>query len=342
MMRKNVKGFIAGILVLLVLAVTAQSNVISTALAGEIEAGRADTKKDYDGLVINVSESSVILFTGLVAHLKGFFDEEFAGEGITFKFDTYVNGPAAIEGFASGVVDVGTWGDQPIIAGFANGIDIKILAPYGDIAGQQELVANKGSSIEKAADIKGKKVAVSAGTTTELNLRIIIEKLGYTENDVELVFMPSADIISALLSGHVDAAVLMDPQSTKAIEQGCVLVDYVSKYTKAINVTVMRGEFYKKYPEIAVRILKLYDRTNKWIAENQEETAKIISAHMDLDYEQTLNTLKHVELSVTFKPGYLEAIDRTAKFLYDNGILGKRVTTNDFVDFTYLEKAGLK
>jgi sulfonate transport system substrate-binding protein len=325
---------------MLVIAVQISASLPACAAGTGIDASGA--KKDYKGLVVNISESSSIHFTPIVAHQKGFLDEEFKDDGITFKYATYVNGPAAVEGYAAGVVDWGQWGDQPIIAAISNGIDVKIVSPSGNAAGQQQLIANKDSGIKKAADIKGKKVAASAGTTMELHLRIILEKLGYTDEDVELVFLPSADIVTALLGGHVDAAVLMDPISTNAINGGGVLIDYVSAYTPAVGVVVGRGEFLRNYPDVAARILQVYDRTIKWIAENPEETAKIAAEYMGLDYEQTLGTLKHIELSVRFKEGYLDALNRTAKFLYDSGTIEKDLTTDDFVDFTYLEKAGLK
>ena len=80
--------------------------------------------------------------------------------------------------------------------------------------------------IKSAEDFKGKRIAISRfGSSSEVNLRIALEKIGVKADQVQIIQLGGVSIRqAALLSGQVQATVLSDPQATSAIKSGMSLM----------------------------------------------------------------------------------------------------------------------
>ncbi len=71
--------------------------------------------------------------------------------------------------------------------------------------------------IHSVADLKGKKVGVEIGFVSHLLLLNALEKSGLSEEDVELVNVPTNETPQVLASGDVDAIVAWQPSSSLAL-----------------------------------------------------------------------------------------------------------------------------
>jgi NitT/TauT family transport system substrate-binding protein len=101
--------------------------------------------------------------------------------------------------------------DVTIVAGGLNFIPDKLIA-RPDIKGPE--------------DFKGKKIAISRfGSSSEVNLRICLEKLGVKPEQTQIIQVGGVSTRqTALLAGQVDATILSDPQATAATKNGMKLM----------------------------------------------------------------------------------------------------------------------
>ena len=76
-----------------------------------------------------------------------------------------------------------------------------------------------GSSVKTAEDLKGKKVAYSSGTSSEDILNNTLTKAGMTMSDIQAVDMDASGIVTAMISGGVDACATWSPNSLKIMEE---------------------------------------------------------------------------------------------------------------------------
>ncbi len=145
-----------------------------------------------------------------VAIEKDWFAE--AGIDVTFEWFDYV---ASMDAFAAGQLDgvLMTNGDT-LVTGATGAIGKMII--IGDYSnGNDMLVA--GPDIETVADLKGKKVGVEVGFVGHLLLLNALEDAGLTEDDVELVNVPTNETPQVLASGDVSAIVAWQPSSGQAL-----------------------------------------------------------------------------------------------------------------------------
>ena len=100
--------------------------------------------------------------------------------------------------------------DITIVAGGLNFIPDKLIAR---------------SEIKTPEDFKGKKIAISRfGSSSEVNLRICLEKLGVKPELTQIIQVGGVSTRqTALLAGQVDATILSDPQATAATKNGMKL-----------------------------------------------------------------------------------------------------------------------
>jgi NitT/TauT family transport system substrate-binding protein len=101
--------------------------------------------------------------------------------------------------------------DVTIVAGGLNFIPDKLIAR---------------PEIKAPEDFKGKKIAISRfGSSSEVNLRICLEKLGVKPELTQIIQVGGVSTRqTALLAGQVDATILSDPQATAATKNGMKLM----------------------------------------------------------------------------------------------------------------------
>ena len=101
--------------------------------------------------------------------------------------------------------------DITIVAGGLNFIPDKLIAR---------------PEIKSPEDFKGKKIAISRfGSSSEVNLRICLEKLGVKPELTQIIQVGGVSTRqTALLAGQVDATILSDPQATAATKNGMKLM----------------------------------------------------------------------------------------------------------------------
>lgn len=351
MKRKNIKEkyikkvlsglLIAGVLVAAVgCGKSAESDSASdgSSASAESDASEDQTETSYEGVVIRIADSEDGTKFSLADEL-GYWDEEFSEDGIEVEGSYIANGTAFIDAVSTDQVDIGIFGDQPAISAFASGKGVKIIGRFADDTIGYALYAREGSGIESGADLKGKKIAYTAGQTSEKIVKQILEAENISWDEVEGINLSSADGITALRTGDVDA--LIGTQYTTAqITNGYEVAPY-SDYGRSIHVIIASTAFLEKYPELAARILQVYAKEAEWAEENAEDAIQYFIDHGQVSQEQAETVYYGETRGVGYTDSDTEVLNGTAKFLYEAGITSQLVTAEDFVDTQYLEMAGL-
>jgi len=129
------------------------------------------------------------------------------GAPFGLDYNTFADGPHMNAAFSANRLDVGYMGDTPVLFANASGAGITAVAVARSTVNSQTIYASKGSGIRTLADLKGKKVAVTVGTSLHGYLLQQLDSAGLTEKDVALVNVPVTSLVSTFTSGQVDAVV---------------------------------------------------------------------------------------------------------------------------------------
>lgn len=336
--NKNMKRVLSLALSILILTATVGCGAVDTA----VQSSEASTSSDKNVVIrygYQPGHSQVV-----IADKKGFFKEEFEKDNITFQFSKFQSGPALITSLTAGELDFGQTGDIPALSAKANNVDIKIVGKYISSSHVNSLLVTKKSGIKTIADLKGKKVGVTIGSTCHQLLYIYLESVNLKQEDIQQVNLVPGDIVSSLVSGNVDAAVTWEPYSSMTLAKGVTdkLADGVG-YKKEVDVIIANNPFLQQHPDLSARVLKVLDKAGKWIAQNQEEALKIVGADAGVDPSVLAPMFSKVVVDdVGLSAEDIASIKESQEFLRKYQIIKKDVDVDSLVDTQYLKLAGIQ
>jgi len=141
-----------------------------------------------------------------------------AEKGLVADLITMKGGPAAANALVSGDVDIAFSLAETPIKMRSQGKDLRVAALLQD-RNPIVLVVPAGSPAKTVADLKGKKIGVTAtGSLSDLILRAHIRSLGLAEGDFEIIGLGSGSTVTASIErGMLQAAATFTPFLTKLL-----------------------------------------------------------------------------------------------------------------------------
>src|SRR5581483_6298467 len=163
--------------------------------------------------VVRMSDAKVLATAPVyVALEKGYFREQ----GIDLQLETTAGAADVVPFLATGDLDLALGATTVgLFNAFERGADIRIIAPAGIMTLEDSplpLVVRKelvdSGEVRGPVDLRGRKVAMNTrGASPEYILSKVMEGVGLTVNDLDLVTVPFPDMPAALSNGSIDAAV---------------------------------------------------------------------------------------------------------------------------------------
>jgi len=277
-----------------------------------------------------------------VAKQKHWLEDELKKDGVTVKWSSFVAGPPENESFAAGQQDVGVMGDTPAIIARAAGQNTRIVGISAVGPKALALAVPKDSPLKTAAELKGKRVAVTKGSYAHHLLYVILKNAGLQFSDIKLVHLPPADLVSAFLRGDVDAASTWEPYLSKLTESGARILADGTGIKKGELVIIAVDEYAKKNPQLVEKVLRIYQRGYEYIKANAKEAAELIAPEVKLTPAQLGPVLAKLDFSPVIRPEHVDELRKTEEFLRTHELTKNPVDVDAFVDARYLKSAGLK
>lgn len=303
----------------------------------------ADTSTSSDEkIVLNIADFKTYPTTAhtIIAEYKGFFDEEFTEDNIEVNIYRFINGPAVNEAFASGSIDVGPVGEQPLLTGIANTKAGKIIAIGERARGTFGLFVKGDSEITDITQLKGKKIGIGIGTNAQ---KIFVQWLvdaGLQESDVELINIPvPADALTSLLAGDIDATPNSLLSYWDSYQSGEIKVIKNNEDIPNYVGYEARTEYLEEHQDIVVRYLKVLNRAYEWEKDHIEEAAAIIEEATGLSKEAVVELLPKVDLNLSIQEDDITALNKTYDFLVANDLISSDFNTDDYIDDYYIKEA---
>jgi NitT/TauT family transport system substrate-binding protein len=214
--------------------------------------------------VVNASSDAPFF----IADKRGYFRQE----GLTVTFTAFDSGAKMIAPLGAGQLDVGAGGASPgLYNAVERGVEIKIVADkalntkgysFQSFLVRKDLI--ESGAFKSFADLKGRKVAVSAAASSDNSvLNEAIRLGGLAFNDVEKVYMGFPQHAVAYQNKAIDASITTEPTTSHILREGSALrfttndTFYPDQQTA---VVLYGGQFAKKRPDDAVKFMKAYLR----------------------------------------------------------------------------------
>jgi sulfonate transport system substrate-binding protein len=197
--------------VLVTVGLTAACSSGSSSSASSSSSGASSSSSSQGG-TLNIGELGSAQVDAALLAASG----EDKGMKYTINWSLFPTGGGGfIEAVPSGSVDLALMADTPPIFGQVSGVATKVVGVETTLPKDKSTVqifAKPGSGISSAKDLKGKKVALTAGTILQYTVVQALKKAGLSYTDITPVNLAPADALAAYKSGDVDAVAALGPQ----------------------------------------------------------------------------------------------------------------------------------
>jgi sulfonate transport system substrate-binding protein len=210
----------------------------------------------------------------MVLREKRLLENEFSKDGISIVWVQTLGSNKALEFLNAGSIDFGSTAGSAALIAKINGNPIKSIYVYSRPE-WTALVTTKDSTIDKIADLKGKRVAVTRGTDPHIFLVRALQSVGLTEKDIVPVLLQHPDGKTALIRGDVDAWAGLDPMMAQAELQDGARLFYRNPDANTWGILNVREAFAQEYPDIVHRVLAVYEVARKFSLANYSELKRI-------------------------------------------------------------------
>ncbi|WP_460801960.1 ABC transporter substrate-binding protein [Microbacterium sp. GXF6406] len=163
-----------------------------------------------------------------VGEAEGFFEEQ----GLDLTIETATGGAAIVPAVVSGDYDFGFSNTLSLMVAADQGLDIQMVSAAVGTTGDTTkdmgaVIAKPGSGISSPADLAGKKVSSnSVGNINDTVVRSVVDENGADSSTISFVEVPFPDAIAAVENDQVDAAFVVEPFVTSALDAGLDVITY--------------------------------------------------------------------------------------------------------------------
>jgi sulfonate transport system substrate-binding protein len=116
-----------------------------------------------------------------------------------------------LEALGAGAIDTGLVGDAPFTFAAAANVRAKAIAAIRQSSEGLAILVPETSAIHSFEELRGKKIATGRGSIGHQLILAALEAKGWTNNDVQIVFLAPSDAKVAYTQGSVDAWSTWEP-----------------------------------------------------------------------------------------------------------------------------------
>lgn len=203
----------------------------------------------------------------------------FEKNGLEPEFKQFQTGLEIFQAMIGGSLDVLSTG--AVISNFpARGQGKMFLANAVEFATAQ-LWVREDQGIKSIADLKGKRIATTAGTTAHVFLNTALKAHGLAATDVELLNQRMPDAVTSFISGAVPAVALWVPFNITVRDKVAgakKLIDASAYYPQSAIMSgwATTADFHAKNREVLVRVVKAWGEGNEYLTAKSDEALEIL------------------------------------------------------------------
>ena len=218
-----------------------------------------------------------------VALAKGYFAEE----GLEVQPLVHTYGKAALQSLLDQKADFATVAETPIMFSILKGDTFFVIANIEASSKNNAIVARKDAGIAVPADLRGKRIGFTPGTTSDFFLDSYLTTIGLTRQAVRPVALKPEGMAAALLGQQVDAVSTwnyplaeirrqLGPKGTSFFDQEI--------YRETFNVVASQG-MVERNPEVVHGILHALVKAEDFVKANPTVAQAIMAATTKTDEE---------------------------------------------------------
>jgi NitT/TauT family transport system substrate-binding protein len=276
-----------------------------------------------------------------VAQRKGYFREE----GLNVELRSFPSGVEGMQLLLKGQVDMALVAEIPLALAALRGERVVAVATV--FAGEKDhsIVARRDRGIRVPSDLAGKRIGMTAGTTSEFLLDMVLTNGGLTREAVSAVNLSPGAIVAAMRSGDIDAASTWQPflgairhdlrENASTLEGR----DVQGAFSVTLNL-VLRRETLDQRPESVARTLRALAQASRHIESHPEDAQRIAAEMTHLDEGLLRDLWPGYRFGLRLEQNLPIALEATSRWAIRRGITRAHEVPNftEFIDPRELQR----
>lgn len=299
----------------------------------------------------------------------------FSDLGLQVEEEFFDNGPTINEAIASGDIDIAGVGGMPAVSGAVSN-NSKVIAWMEDDESSVQIYARNDSDIVSAGkgnvdgypniygtaeNWKGKSVVCAMGTSSHYTLLAVLETMGLTQEDVEIINMEGVAGAAAYVAGTGDLYVGFNPQWSEfysAPDKYTCIATCADTDKKLNTVLIASEDFCNNHPDLVVKFLEgmlkvendfyddatyYYESMYEWQNTFGDCSEELAQYTVDLQVMRSLEDRKALFEETNGSSEMQETLLSIADFMIDNNIIEaesrQKIIDDKFVDSSFLFEA---
>ncbi|WP_234032931.1 ABC transporter substrate-binding protein [Paenibacillus faecalis] len=342
---RQVKTLIAGLLLTVMLVVTACGNDTGQVNGNQSADGNGEAKKEFVVGYLNVMDDA----QAMLAYEAKLYEKH----GLNVKMQQFKSGTDLIKAMVGKQVDAGVLGFTNAVSWASKGAGVKVVG--GAQLGFHSVLVKEDSGITSVADLKGKKLASQGqGSTADIVLNgVVLKEAGLTSKDVLMVYVDPGQAIQSLASGAVDAAFVFEPYDSIASHTLGVkqIYEIGQVWPFPCMVVITTDENLKNNREAVNQLLDAQKEAIEMLKQKPKESAELImkyfvdSETMDSHHGGTVQSVDVIEQAIESQvfnwditPEQVTRMQEIADMMKEQGVLEKEVRVEEIIDLSWQDE----
>ena len=281
---------------------------------------------------------------GLLAVLKaqGALDKPLGDLGYKVEWKEFPAGPQLLEALNTGSIDFGYTGAPPAVFAQAAGARLVYVGAEPGGKTNEALFVLDSSPAHSVADLKGKRIALQKGSSSNYLLVQLLRRANLTVQDIQPIYLPPAEARAAFESGAVDAWVVWDPYY--ALAQKALKTRTLGDFSElpVFNFYEATPEFVTTHPRAVNAILAQLRTAGLWVNQHPQETAALLAPKLGIEQPVVETWLRRVPYGVTpVTPQIVASQQQIADLFLQQKLIPKQVNVQSAVWQANFPVAGL-
>jgi ABC-type nitrate/sulfonate/bicarbonate transport system substrate-binding protein len=260
--------------------------------------------------------------------------------GLDAEVRNYPSTADATNALAAGEIVGAQPSAQIVNSLLGRGADVKVLAVVSRNPRDMKVVGRSG--VSGPADLKGKKVAVVAGSASEFLMTSYLAGGQLKTSDVELVKADAPEIVALMDRGDAEAFALWEPFPANALkvmgDKGKVLAVSEDLGYKGSLYQVMSSKFIAEHPDVPAKLMKAYIEAEAFMKAQPDKTLQIVATASKLEPAVAKPLVDAADFRLVADQDMLGELQKLGTWLKDVGQLKEVPDYAKAIDASGLQK----
>lgn len=253
-----------------------------------------------------------------VAIARGYLEDE----GLKVTLQSHPSGKAALDAVIAGDADVATVAELPIALAVARGFPLTILATLST-QDDYGVVGRADKGVSTPSSLMGKRIAVTAGTSSDFFLDALLVRHRLARADVHVIDREPGEMADVLERGEADAVSTWEPHVSTARQRlGARAAVFPGEgiYESAFNLAATR-DFAARRGGAVDKVLRAMVRAEQEVAADPAAAEKLVAAALGESAEEARRLLGKNRFALSLDQNLLVLMEDEVRWAVRNKIV---------------------